>query len=176
MSIRYRKAHFQDWKSIAQVHIINWKRHYKGLVPQTYLDYEVEEDRNTIWKNRFANLNPLMQTLVGEDESRRIVAFVCTFLDYHEIQGSYLDNLHVLSEYQGNGIGKHLMKLAGQGVHKERPNSKIYLHVLEGNKSAIDFYNKIGGEIIRKYEEDLPWGTKGAVIDFSWPAIQLANL
>ena len=171
-SLKYRLANSDDCDHIALLHASNWKRHYRGICPDQYLDEEVEEERLSVWRSRFEEEDEKRQILVVEDETR-IIAFVCTFLDDHPEFGAYLDNLHVLPEYQGLGIGRQLMIHAAKFVLENRPGSMIYLHVLKDNTDAIQFYERIRGEIVQELDVDLPWGGRGPVIDFAWKPIDL---
>jgi N-acetylglutamate synthase-like GNAT family acetyltransferase len=58
--------------------------------------------------------------------------------------GTLLDNLHVLSDKQGRGIGIVLMQKIASAAHQKQPNSPFYLWVLEPNHKARHFYEKIG--------------------------------
>ena len=171
----YRLATTHDCDTIAKIHTTNWKKHYRGICPDHYLDYRVEQDRLNVWRNRFASNNPKQHVVVAEDKGR-VIGFVCSFLDAHPEYGTYLDNLHVLPGYQGQGIGKALMNQAGAYVQLHRPDTSLYLHVLTRNTAAIRFYERIGGRRLPEYEVDMPWGGKGTVIDFIWPVAELANL
>ena len=174
-NFKIRLAQSLDWEDIARIHVANWRQHYKGLVPQTYLDNEIVDDRKKVWFNRFAVGNPLMIASVIEKDEE-MIGFVCSFLDHHAEYGAYLDNLHVLTEYQGHGLGKLLMKETGKIVEEMRPGSGVYLHVLKGNHSAMVFYEKIGGKRLREYSEMLPWGVEGAIVDYWWKAEELGHI
>ena len=56
-----------------------------------------------------------------------------------------MDNLHVSESAKGRGIGKNLISLVAQEVLRGNPTAKMYLWVLKNNKSAIGFYERLGG-------------------------------
>ena len=74
---------------------------------------------------------------------------VFLLLDQDEIIGSValkeneIDDLLVNKLYQGQGYGKEILLWALQKVQSER----VYLHVAEWNKKAINLYKKVGFEI-----------------------------
>ena len=79
---------------------------------------------------------------------------VFLLLDQDEIIGSValkeneIDDLLVNKLYQGQGYGKEILLWALQKVQSER----VYLHVAEWNKKAINLYKKMGFEITETEE------------------------
>lgn len=59
--------------------------------------------------------------------------------------GVYLEDLYVKPEFRSKGIGKALLNKIVE-VAKERKCGRIEWVVLDWNKPAIDFYNKIGAK------------------------------
>ncbi len=173
MNISFRHATPQDAMIIAQIHATSWQIHYRGLCTDDYLDNQVLDDRIKVWKERFATANERQHVLLAHTDKGHICGFVCTYLQDHEVHGAYLDNLHVLSEYQRLGIGKLLMSEAARWVRLKDPSSSLYLHVLSKNTKAIKFYEKIGGKNIGTYDTQLPWGPIGSVTDYLWTLDQL---
>lgn len=171
--IQFRNAAEEDAPAIAALHADNWKKHYRGLCPDHYLDHEVDAERLNIWTERFSKENPLQHVIVAYNDEYNIIGFVCTFLDFHKDWGAYLDNLHVSTDFHRRGLGKKLMHEAASWVKQQRPKSKIYLHVLEHNESAIKFYDKLAGQKFGPLVEQMPWGGEGNVYDYLWELDQL---
>jgi nitrogen regulatory protein PII-like uncharacterized protein len=48
--ISYRIANSSDIEAIAIIHSNSWKRSYRGIYTDNYLNFEVEEDRMKVWK------------------------------------------------------------------------------------------------------------------------------
>jgi GNAT superfamily N-acetyltransferase len=68
-----------------------------------------------------------------------------TFSTFLGKRGLYLEDLFVLPEYRGQGIGRALLShLAGIAV--ERGCGRMEWVVLDWNEPAIGFYKRIGGE------------------------------
>lgn len=172
--ILFRDATVQDISTVAALHTISWKLNYRGSFSESYLNHEVEQDRLSVWTSRLENSNSKQKvTLAIQDDT--LIGFVCTFLDYHQKWGAYLDNIHVIPEMYGHGIGASLMKKSAQFVLKERPCSSLYLWVLEKNLGGIKFYNRIGGCTKELELFDNPGGGQSAVYRIEWkdPKIML---
>lgn len=142
--MEFRLAKVSDIERIARLHAESWKLNYRGSFNDTYLVKEVDEDRLIVWTDRLMNDREDQHILLAE-ENGRLMGFVCTFLDYHKEWGAYLDNLHVQPDQYGNGLGKQLLYRSAQYVQSKRPDSQLYLWVLEKNVKAIRFYERIGG-------------------------------
>lgn len=151
-TINYRVADQNDQDRIALLHAASWQRHYRGIMSDEFLDHKVILDRSEVWKKRFKLMSPEMFIIVAESDDK-LIGFVCTFLNQDSQYGSYLDNLHVLSEHQGTGIGKALMKQTAEWVHSKRPNSPLYLWVLEQNTQAINMYLHLGAQKSEKMKD-----------------------
>ena len=170
---KIRKAEPAHQKAIADLHTLSWRTHYRGVCSDEYLDDFIFEERQKVWRERFESHDPDMLILVAENEENELVGFVCTFLNHHEKYGAYLDNLHVDPDCHGMGLGKQLMQRTATVINNEKRDEQIYLHVLKENEGAIKFYERIGGKRIAEYEDDMPWGGKGIIIDYLWDIDQL---
>jgi GNAT superfamily N-acetyltransferase len=71
--------------------------------------------------------------------------FFHNFSTFKGKPGIYLEDLYVKPEYRSKGIGKALLNKLIETA-KERKCSRIEWVVLDWNKSAIDFYKKMGAE------------------------------
>jgi len=142
--MNFRLAQKSDTLSIAKLHAESWQLNYRGSLLDEYLDNEVHQDRLNIWTERLNNPSDLQHVLLAEEQGL-LMGFVCTFLDYHESWGAYLDNLHVHPSSYGQGLGKQLIRKSAEYVLAERPTSELYLWVLEKNEGALRFYERLGG-------------------------------
>jgi GNAT superfamily N-acetyltransferase len=61
--------------------------------------------------------------------------------------GAYIDNLHVRPERRSGGLGRRLLGKAMRRV-AGRGETGAYLWVFDDNVRAIDFYRRLGGEIV----------------------------
>lgn len=166
--IRYRIANPADAPLIAETHAISWKRHYKGIVTDHYLNSEVDQDRLQVWQERFSSTNPQQHIVIAEEDGI-ICGFGCAYTNYHDEWGSYLDNLHVLREHQRKGIGYQLLKRTAKAVSTDHPSNRgYYLWVLRDNLLAIAFYKRAGGVARNQASIPSPDGGTYPCIRFSW--------
>jgi ribosomal protein S18 acetylase RimI-like enzyme len=72
--------------------------------------------------------------------------------------GAYIDNLHVHPERRSAGLGRHLLGAAMRQV-AGRGEARAYLWVFDGNTRAIEFYQRLGGEIVERGFEEIDGST-----------------
>jgi GNAT superfamily N-acetyltransferase len=88
---------------------------------------------------------PAAYALVAESD-HEVVGFALYFRNFSTwegVQGLYLEDLYVMPEYRGSGLGKALLiSLAGLAV--ERGYARLEWAVLDWNQPAIDFYRSLG--------------------------------
>lgn len=69
-----------------------------------------------------------------------------TFSTFLGRAGTWLEDLYVMPDHRGKGLGKALLRgLAGQTMHLNR--ARLEWAVLDWNQPAIDFYQAIGAEV-----------------------------
>jgi ribosomal protein S18 acetylase RimI-like enzyme len=88
---------------------------------------------------------PAAYALVAESD-QNVVGFALYFRNFSTwegVHGLYLEDLYVMPEYRGSGLGKALLlSLAGLAV--ERGYARLEWAVLDWNQPAIDFYRSLG--------------------------------
>lgn len=166
--ITYRTATQDDARRIAQLHALSWQQNYKGILKDEYLDHEVRNDRMKVWGNRLTNPSESQYILLAFDENV-LCGFSCLFMDKDPTWGALLDNLHVFGDWKGKGIGAELMRRSALWVSETNADSGLFLWVLEGNKGAIRFYKRMGGQIQETIVEELPGGGQSNILRFVWP-------
>jgi len=62
---------------VAALHTDSWRRHYRGLYSNDYLDGDLAADRLQIWTDRLADRDPLRHTILAED-GHELVGFAHT--------------------------------------------------------------------------------------------------
>ena len=70
--------------------------------------------------------------------------------------GMEIEKLYFRPPYQGKGIGKQMMSIA-LDVGRELEKRIIWLGVIDTNVNAIEFYRKIGFELVDKTTLDIPY-------------------
>lgn len=162
-----RQAAIDDHTAIAQLHAQSWKKNYRGIWSDEFLDNQVDADRLNVWFQRLKSPEENQHTIVAVLD-HTIVGFCCVFLHDDPVFGSLVDNLHVSSKLQKSGIGKMLLVATAQWINDNSTDRKMYLWVYKSNKNARAFYERLGGihfETVEKTNDD---GTKALSCRYIW--------
>lgn len=150
--MKVRKANLADVKEIAKVHVDSWKTTYRNILPEEFLMSLSYENREQLWVNVIPNGN----VFVAENDEGKIVSFSSGGKErsrkYKEYQGE-LSSIYILREYQGQGIGKLLVKPVIQKIEKLGINTML-VFVLADNNSRL-FYENLGGRKIDSIEVEI---------------------
>lgn len=143
-----RPATTADAPLLAAMHAASWQATYRDLLPAAFLEREVDAERAAYWRARMEAPGGerrlvLIAELGAQPETRTPVGFVCAERQPGSRWGALLDNLHALPAHQGIGVGKRLME-AAQAWARAQGEAQLYLYVLDGNASAIAFYERQG--------------------------------
>jgi GNAT superfamily N-acetyltransferase len=88
---------------------------------------------------------PAAFALVAE-VNEMVVGFALYFRNFSTwegVHGLYLEDLYVMPEYRGSGLGKAMLRsLAALAV--ERGYARVEWEVLDWNKPSIEFYRSLG--------------------------------
>ena len=137
--ILIRLAQGADVPAIAAIHAESWRRHYRGMYSDLYLDGDLDADRLAAWTSKVSRDPRAHFTLIAE-QGGRAIGFAHVMLDADPRWGALVDNLHVSHAAQRGGIGSRLLDAVAHRVMELRPDSGIYLWVLEQNVAATAFY------------------------------------
>lgn len=165
--IIYRDAGPDDVSAIASLHALSWQQHYRGMISAAYLENEVVEDRLRVWHKRL-NEVPANQKLILAEAKGQLCGFSCVYLNDHPKWGALIDNLHVAKDWQGQGLGKMLLQKSATCAQEQVADTNLYLFVLEKNKAAIQFYERMNGIHQEVLEEEVPGGDRASVIRYVW--------
>ena len=163
-----------DIGAVARLHTDSWRRHYRGMYADHYLDGDLFGERLAVWTERIRSGDPNRFTLMAEHEGVP-VGFAHVLLDADPKWGTLVENLHVAHEAQGKGIGSLLLDRVARIVTEQRPGTGIYLWVLELNKQATAFYIARGGVLADSQPSSAPGGNPGNLhghplrIRVTWP-------
>jgi GNAT superfamily N-acetyltransferase len=120
-----RKALNDDALKVAEVYIRTRRAAIPFIPPYVHTDDDVREWISSI-------VIPIQDTWVAETEDREIVAMM-------SLKNGWIDQLYVNPEWNGQGIGTSMIKLA-----KERYPNGLQLWTFESNIGARRFYERHG--------------------------------
>ena len=165
--ITLRQAQFSDYAAIAKLHADNWRKTYRGILSDQYLDDEIEQDRLDVWRERLQSPpdNQFITIAMSDDN---LVGFSCVFLNDDSTYGSLIDNLHVAPDFQRQGIGKMLVKESARHVCEKADNKKMYLWVFEANRNARIAYQYMGGTHVETVDKRNPDDTISRTCRIFW--------
>ena len=90
---------------------------------------------------------PALFGLVAVDGAQlSVVGYALYFLNFSTwegVHGIYLEDLYVMPEHRGTGLGKALLKSLAQ-IAVERGYARFEWWVLDWNTPSIDFYRRLG--------------------------------
>lgn len=101
----------------------------------------------------------LLATLFGERPAAEVLIarldhapvgfalFFSTYSTFRAKPGMYLEDLFVLAEHRGRGVGKALLVRLAQ-LARERDCGRLEWSVLDWNAPAIEFYQRMGATVM----------------------------
>lgn len=121
---------------------LSWKKAYQGIIPQNYLDdLPLNKSEASLINTVFENYH---ENFLLEDQGKYVAMSSIgasrdlKYKDFGEIMSIY-----VLPEMFRKGYGRYLFEQDLKKL-KEQGYFKVYLWVLEQNKEARLFYEKMG--------------------------------
>ena len=130
----------------------------KGLAEYENLSHEVVATEDDLRKSLFGP-DPDAEAVFAyhDDEPVGFAVFCRRYSTYLGRPILYLEDIFVLSDWRGSGVGRELMAY-GAGLAKARNFPMMIWSVLDWNKPAIEFYEKLGA---RKAEGWLTYHLSG---------------
>lgn len=147
-----RPGTIDDIEGLAIVHVESWRTTYRGIVADSYLDGLTIEGRVNLWKQIIDPSNEGSYTFVIEDDQGKVAGFINGGGSREQDMGydAEIYAFYLLQENQGKGYGRLLFNKMVE-TFKETGSKSMLLWVLEENPS-VQFYKKMGGEIISRQE------------------------
>ena len=136
MKLAIRPAEVGDVPAIAEL--------IRGLARFEKLEREVSMTEQLLTKNLFGP-HRFAEALLAEEPGTPVgfALFFHNFSTFLALPGIYLEDLFVVPEHRGRGIGRALLKhLARLAV--ERGCGRLEWSVLDWNRDAIAFYERLG--------------------------------
>ncbi|KAE8288159.1 Diamine acetyltransferase 2 [Larimichthys crocea] len=145
MHFKIRAAAKEDCREISRM--------IKELAVFEKMSDQVKISHEELERDGFCQ-NPFFECLVTEvpeqnksEEGFTLVGYALYFYTYSTWMGRsvYLEDLYVMPEFRGNGIGKGLMSKVAE-VGKKKQCVRLQLSVLDWNTPARDFYATKGAQ------------------------------
>jgi GNAT superfamily N-acetyltransferase len=163
-----RAAGMADADAIAQLHAHSWQTAYRGILSDEFLQGPLHENRRVLWHSRLTETDRADQFVLVDEQEGAIRGFACVFLEADPEWGSLLDNLHVVPDLKGKGLGRQLMSAVAQRVLLSNPHGRLHLWAYEQNLAARRFYEHLGGVNTLRHAELALDGTEVNAIRYCW--------
>jgi GNAT superfamily N-acetyltransferase len=154
--VEIRPARKSDADEVARVHVHSWQAAYRGLLPDSYLDALLPQDRSSHY--RFEEPDPDVPLTLVAVEGSTITGFatIGRCADDPDQTGE-LYGLYVDPPFWGTGTGRSLIASARDRL-RDRGFGRAVLWVLVGNERAERFYRRDGwsNDDVRRHDE--MWG------------------
>lgn len=164
-----------DAPAVAALHAESWRTAYRGIYDDDWLDAHAGANREAHWAHRFAAPAATEAGLVAEWDGRA-VGFAYLIADADPTRGALLDNLHLVAEARGAGIGARLLRAAAAlAIARDWP-AGLHLWVFDANEGACRFYERHGGQLVERVMYDAADGGSHPARCYHWDAAAAAAL
>ena len=119
-------------------------------------DYEKlkrpNKDAQSRLKNDIFTPNPKIKVYLAEIDNKAIAYAITCYLysSFLALPTLYIEDIFVLPEYRRLGVGKALFRHLAK-VALENNCGRLEFQVLDWNKSAVDFYEKLGAKHLKEW-------------------------
>ena len=165
--MQFRIAARRDAECIAALHAESWRRTYRGMMPDAFLDGPILSNRLEAWQARLDDDRPEQWICLALDACY-LVGFICVLAQEDETWGACVDNLHVVTNFHRKGIGAGLMLQAGEWLSRKYAQSGVYLWAMEANEPARRFYERLGGRNVETMLKPDPGGGTAPNCRYAW--------
>lgn len=162
-----RVAAAADADRVAALHAASWRSAYRGLLADAYLDGDIAGERRAVWRGRLAAPKAGEETVLA-CRGGAVVGFCCFRVDADPLWGTLVDNLHADPAHRGLGTGRRLLAEAARRAGAAAPGRPVHLFCLAGNGAARGFYERLGGEVVERREDEEPDGRRHPVLRYAW--------
>lgn len=131
-----------DVDAVARLHATSWRHAYREELSDAFLAGPIDDERSTAWIARRHEIeSPSAFGLVAEEDGELTgFAYACLVAD--PVFGHLLDNLHVLPDRHGAGLGRALLAGVATELQARGAVGGVYLWVYASNVAAQRFYMK----------------------------------
>jgi GNAT superfamily N-acetyltransferase len=138
MTLMIRSARASDVPVIAEL--------IRGLARFEKLEHKVTMTEERLAENLFGP-HRYAETLIAEEADAPVgfALFFHNFSTFLALPGVYLEDLFVVPEHRGRGVGRALLRELAR-VALERGCGRLEWSVLNWNRDAISFYERLGAK------------------------------
>lgn len=138
MTLRIRFGELRDVPLVAEL--------IRGLARYEKLEHEVTMTEQKLTDALFGERR-YAETLIAEDDGEPVgfALFFHNFSTFLAQPGIYLEDLFVIPEHRGGGVGRALLERLAQ-VAVDRGCGRLEWAVLDWNQDAIGFYERLGAK------------------------------
>jgi ribosomal protein S18 acetylase RimI-like enzyme len=162
-----RPMRADDADAVALLHATSWRSAYRGMLRDDYLDGDIATERQRAWAARLGEPVEANYGFIAEAEAGP-VGFVFMLGRDDATWGTLVDNLHVLPDRKGRGIGRRLLEAAAHETGRRYPGERVHLFVFEKNVAARRFYASIGGHEVEQGVVEPPGGPSQVHCRIAW--------
>lgn len=153
MNVTISPATIADSADIAHVQITSYLTAYKLFLPLPFYDGMTEAEQTQDWRDLIND--PQHEPLYVARCEDKVVGYALGKTQPKGFDGEIgeLDAMHVLRDYQRQGIGSRLFMTMAREM-KQRGKTAMLLWTLEGNPVRV-FYERLGGELVGEKSYDV---------------------
>ena len=143
--IRIRPADATDVGAVARIHLASWKFGHRGLLPDEVVEGVAPEERQRAWQKTLEKPTRGKVVILAEAEAE-VVGFASGGASRDpsaEPEIGEVYELFVDPQVVGTGVGETLLREIMDQL-KRRGYRTVTLWVVEGNKRARHFYERLG--------------------------------
>jgi GNAT superfamily N-acetyltransferase len=141
-NIKIKNAEIEDCDIILQF--------IKNLAEYENLSHEVTATKESLEISLFKNRDAEALIAYYKDLPVGFAIYFHNFSTFLGKKGLYLEDLFVLPEYRGKGIGKQMLKHLSK-LALERDCGRFEWAVLDWNDPALKFYEKLGADFKKEW-------------------------
>lgn len=107
---------------------------------------------------------PAAEVILAQSHDETVVGFALFFPNYSTFlakPGIWLEDLYVKPDHRGHGVGSALFRSVA-GLARERGCGRMEWSVLDWNRPAIDFYQRMGAQA---QDEWTTWRLTGTALE-----------
>ncbi len=148
VSIRHAKP--DDASALSRVFDAAWREAYLGIIPGVTLDKMFARRSERWWRSTVTRGRPLVVLDIGQG--------IAGYASYGRCRDRSLpaegeiDEIYLLPEYQGIGLGRRLFKAVLNDL-RHSDMRQVAVWALAENQRACAFYEGLGGRSVARVEE-----------------------